>query len=115
MEKVLQDACVKLTSVASTVWSKSSRRMIEALIAGERDPERLAGLAIGKMKAKTNALIEALASNWRPHHSTLAARIIAHVDFLDSSISELSVEPSPVANTGTVQTRRLPETRLARR
>lgn len=38
LENVLQDACVKLTSVASTVWSKSSRAMIEALIAGERDP-----------------------------------------------------------------------------
>jgi transposase len=92
LEKVLQDACVKLTSVASTVWSKSSRKMIEALIAGERDPEVLAGLAIGRMKAKTNDLIEALASNWRPQHSTLATRIITHVDFLDASITELSVE-----------------------
>jgi transposase len=92
LEKVLQDACVKLTSVTSTVWSKSSRKMIEALIAGERDPEVLAGMAIGRMKAKTNDLIEALAATWRPHHSTLARRIIAHIDFLDSAINELSVE-----------------------
>ena len=47
MDKVLQDACVKLTSVASTAWSKSSRKMIEALIAGERDPDVLAGMASG--------------------------------------------------------------------
>jgi len=92
LEKVLQDACVKLTSVTSTVWSKSSRKMIEALIAGQRDPEVLAGMAIGRMKAKTNALIEALAANWRPHHSVLARRIIAHIDFLDNTIEELSVE-----------------------
>ncbi len=92
LEKVLQDASVKLTSVASTVWSKSSRKMIDALIAGERDPEVLAGLALGKMKAKRNELIDALASNWRPHHSVLARRIVAHIDFLDASIAELSVE-----------------------
>jgi transposase len=92
LDKVLQDACVKLTSVASTVWSKSSRAMIEALIAGERDPEVLAGLALGRMRAKTNELIEALASNWRPHHSFMARQIIAHIDFLDTSISALSVE-----------------------
>lgn len=92
LEKVLQDACVKLTSVTSTVWSKSSRAMIEALIAGERDPQRLAGLALGRMRAKTNELIDALASNWRPHHSRLARQIIAHIDFLDASIAELSIE-----------------------
>lgn len=92
LEKVLQDACVKLTSVASTVWSKSSRRMIDALIAGERDPEILAGLALGRMKAKTNELIKALASNWRPHHSVIASRIMGHVDFLDASIAELTTE-----------------------
>ncbi|MDP9335677.1 MAG: transposase, partial [Actinomycetota bacterium] len=54
LEKVLQDACVKLTSVASKVWSKSSRAMIEALIAGERDPAVLAGLANGRMRAKSD-------------------------------------------------------------
>lgn len=90
LDKVLQDACVKLTSVASSVYSKSSRAMIEALIAGERDPVVLAGMALGRMRAKTNELIEALASNWRPHHSTLARRILAHIDFLDASIGELT-------------------------
>ena len=92
LEKVLQDACVKLTSVASAVWSKSSRAMIEALIAGERDPNVLAGLAKGRMRAKNDALVEALASNWRDHHSVVARQIIAHIDFLDASIEELSVQ-----------------------
>lgn len=90
LEKVLQDACVKLTSVTSTVWSKSSRAMIEALIAGERDPVVLADLAKGRMRAKLAALSDALAANWRPHHSVVAARIIAHIDFLDATIAELS-------------------------
>ena len=90
LEKVLQDACVKLTSVASTVWSKSSRAMIEALIAGVRDPVVLADMAKGRMRSKTDQLAEALAANWRPHHSVLAVRIIAHIDFLDTTIVELS-------------------------
>jgi transposase len=92
LEKVLQDACVKISSVASTVWSKSSRRMIEALIAGERDPEVLAELALGKMRPKIRELTEALAANWRPHHSLIANEIIAHIDHLDASIDALSVE-----------------------
>lgn len=83
LEKVLQDAGVKITSVASTVWSKSSRRMIEALIAGERDPAVLADLAWGKMRPKIGELTEALAGNWRPHHSLVAGQIIAHVDHLE--------------------------------
>jgi len=92
LEKVLQDACVKISSVASTVWSKSARRMIEALIAGERDPVVLAELALGKMRPKIRQLTEALAANWRPHHSLVATQIIAHIDHLDASIDALSVE-----------------------
>jgi transposase len=90
LEKVLQDACVKLSSVASTVWSVSSRAMVEALIAGERDPEGLADLAKGRMRAKSTELAEALVSNWGEHHSVVAARIVAHIDHLDMSIAELS-------------------------
>jgi transposase len=92
LEKVLQDACVKITSVASTVWSKSSRRMIEALIAGQRDPVVLAELALGRMRPKIRELTEALACNWRAHHSLVAGEIIAHIDHLDASIDALSKE-----------------------
>lgn len=92
LEKVLQDACVKLTSVTSTVWSASSRAMIEALMAGERDRVVLADLAKGRMRAKNDQLTEALASNWGDHHSAVASRIIAHIDFLDESIKQLTAE-----------------------
>lgn len=90
LEKVLQDACVKLTSVASGVWSVSSRAMIDALIAGERDPAVLAELSKGPMRAKRGELAEALVSNWGQHHSVLAAQIIAHIDHLDASIDALT-------------------------
>ena len=92
LEKVLQDAGVKLTSVASRVWSKSSAAMVEALIAGERDPAKLAELAKGRMRSKIPELVEALEGNWRPHHSVVAGRILAHIKFLDEQIESLNTE-----------------------
>jgi transposase len=92
LEKVLQDAGVKLTSVASRVWSKSSRAMIEALISGTTDPAALAELAKSRMRSKIPALVEALEGNWRPHHSMVARQILAHIDFLDESIGTLGDE-----------------------
>jgi transposase len=92
IEKVLQDACVKFTSVASKVWLRSTQRIVEALIAGERDSVKLAELALGKLQPKTRELAEALAGNWRPHHSLIASQIIAHIKHLDASIDALSVE-----------------------
>jgi len=92
LEKLLQDAGIKLTSVASKVWSKSSRAMIEMLISGHADPAALAELAKGRMRSKIPALTEALESRWQPHHTVVARRILAHIDFLDSTIVELSDE-----------------------
>ena len=92
LEKLLQDAGVKLSSVASRVWSKSARAMVEALIDGEASPEVLAELAKGRMRAKIPALVEALENRWRGHHSVVAARILAHIDFLDESIGALGEE-----------------------
>ena len=92
LEKVLQDAGIKLTSVASKVWSKSSRAMIEMLISGQVDPEVLAELAKGRMRPKIPALVEALEGRWGRQHSVVAKAIIAHIDFLDTTIDELSDE-----------------------
>jgi transposase len=90
LEKVLQDAGIKLTSVASTVWGASSREMIEALIAGERDPAVLAQMAKGRMRAKISRLEEALAGHFGAHHAIVCRQIIEHIDFLDGSIAALS-------------------------
>ena len=94
LEKVLQDAGVKLSSVASRVWSKSARAMIEALIAGELSAEVLAELSKGRMRSKIPALVEALENRWGTHHSAVARRIIAHIDFLDDTIDALGQEIS---------------------
>src|SRR5207344_2345483 len=79
LEKVLQDAGIKLTSVASKVLTQSGRAMIEALIAGERDPASLAGLAKGKLRPKIPELTEALHGHFGGHHAIAAARTLAHL------------------------------------
>ena len=92
LEKVLQDAGIKLTSVASTVWSASSREIIEALIKGERDPMVLAEMAKSRLRAKIPQLTEALAGHFGPHHAVVCRQIIDHIDFLDGSIAALTDE-----------------------
>jgi len=96
LEKLLEDALIKVTAVASTIDTLSVRAMIEALIAGERSPRVLAGLAIGKMKAKRAALIEALTGRFDQHHAELARMLLdqidaltAHIGTLDGRIEEL--------------------------
>jgi hypothetical protein len=71
--RLLEDALIKVSSVASKLDGLSVRDMLEALIAGERDPEVLAGLARGKLKARHGALAEALAGRFDDHHAELAA------------------------------------------
>jgi len=72
LEKLLEDALIKVSAVASKLDTLSVRDMLEALIAGERDPKVLAGLARGKMKAKHDRLVEALTGKFDDHHAELA-------------------------------------------
>jgi transposase len=91
LEKVLQDAGIKLSSVASTTYSKSARAMLEALLAGVSDPEQLAELAKARMRLKIPQLREALASRFQiEHHGVMVAQLLAHIDTLDAAIQNLS-------------------------
>jgi transposase len=92
LERLLQDAGIKLTSVASQVWSQSSLTMLNALIAGERDPAVLADMAKSRMRAKIPALVEALDGRFGTHHAVVAQQILDHIAFLDASIETLSAE-----------------------
>jgi len=92
LDKLLQDAGIKISSVASKVLGKSQRAMIEALIAGERDPAVLAGMALGKMRPKIPALTEALVGRFAAHHGVVARAILDHIDFLDATIARLDGE-----------------------
>jgi transposase len=90
LEKLLEDALIKISSVASTLVTLSTRDMIEALIAGERDPYRLAELARGKMKAKRSELITALDGRFDEHHAELARMLLSQIDALNTQIDALS-------------------------
>ena len=92
LEKTLQDAGIKLTSVASRVWSVSSRKVIEALIAGEANPAVLASLVVGKLRPKVAQLEEALDGHFGAHHAIVCRQVIEHIDFLDGSIAALTDE-----------------------
>ena len=90
LEKLLEDALIKISSVASTLDTLSARDMIEALIAGERDPRRLAELARGRMKAKHSGLITALDGRFDDHHGELARMLLGQIDALTTQIDTLS-------------------------
>src|ERR1039458_1875932 len=92
LEKVLQDAGIKLTSVASKVLTQSGRAMIEALIAGDDNGAVLAELAKGKMRPKISELTEALTGHFGAHHAVAAERILSHLDLLDATITALTSE-----------------------
>lgn len=86
---LLEDAGIKLGVVATDILGVSGRRMIDALIAGERDPHTLADLAVGTLVRKHPALIEALTGRFDQHHSLLARQILDHTDYLDQAINQL--------------------------
>ena len=90
LEKVLQEAGIKLTSVASGPYSKSARAMLEALLSGISAPEQLAELAKARMRQKIPQLREALANRFEiEHHGILVAQLLAHIDTLDQAIANL--------------------------
>jgi len=92
LDKVLQDAGVKLSSVAGDLLGKSGRDMLAALDGGTRDPEVLAELARGRLRAKLPALRQALRGRFGAHHGLLAGQVLAKLDFLDEAIEALSAE-----------------------
>lgn len=90
LDKVLQDAQVKLSSVVSTLQTKTARAILAALVAGEEDPAVLAGLAQGHLRERKDELAAALAGRFRrDHHGLLIGQILTHLDFLDGQIAEL--------------------------
>jgi transposase len=91
LEKVLQDAGIKLTSVASQTSSKSARAILEALLSGVSEPEELAELAKARMRSKIPQLREALANRFEvSHHGIMVAQLLAHIDTLDSAVGMLN-------------------------
>ena len=91
LEKLLEDALIKVSAVASKLDTLSVRDMLEALIAGERDPQVLAGLARGRMRAKHDRLVQALTGQFDDHHAELARMLLDQIDALTAQIGKLTI------------------------
>jgi transposase len=90
LEKLLEDALIKVSAVASKLDTLSVRDMLEALIGGERDPQVLASLARGRMRAKHDRLIQALTGKFDDHHAELARMLLDQIDALSAQIGKLT-------------------------
>ena len=89
IRKLLEGANIKLGSVASDVLGVSGRRMLEAMIQGETDAEKLADLGLGQLKHKRAALVEALRGRVREHHRRMLRLELAQWKFLNALVAEL--------------------------
>jgi len=89
---VLQDAGIKIDSVASSLATKSARAMVDALVDGERRPGVLADLAKGKMRNKIPDLGQALEGRFDSHHALMCRLHLEHLDQLDAMITKLDAQ-----------------------
>jgi transposase len=90
LEKLLEDALIKLSTVATDIFGVSGRAMLEALIAGQRDPTVLAELARGRLRVKRAALVEALTGRFSDHHAFVARMLLDQIDALGGQIDQLT-------------------------
>jgi transposase len=90
LHKQLQDAGIKLASVATDILGVSGRAMLEALVHGTTDPEVLAELARGRLRKKLPALRQALTGRFRDHHAFLVSQLLAHLDDLEEVITAVT-------------------------
>lgn len=92
LHNVLEDAGIKLSLVATDIMGVSGRAMIDALIAGQRDPEQLADLALGKLRKKSADLIEALTGRFDNHHGLLCRLMLDQIAHIDATVARLDTE-----------------------
>ena len=92
VQKLLEDANIKLASVASDLMGKSARQMLAALLQGQAEPTILAEYARGRMRSKRALLEQALQGRFTGHHRLLLKDHLAHIDALDEQIEHLSAE-----------------------
>jgi transposase len=94
--RILEDAGIKLDSVASDIMGVSGRAMLDALVAGERDPGVLAELAKGRLRSKRHELRQALRGQFREHHAQLIGLQLGHIDHLTAAIAALDTRVDEV-------------------
>jgi transposase len=90
VEKLLEDAQIKLSSVASNIFGVSGRQMLAALLAGQHDPKILARMAHGRMRRKIPQLQEALTGRFTSHHAFLCQMMLDRIDDLSARVDEVT-------------------------
>jgi transposase len=109
VEKLLEDAQIKLSVVASDIFGVSGRDMMAALIAGERSPKVLAQLARTRMRGKIGELQEAFTGHFTEHHAFLLAKMLARIDGINADITELDTKIEAMIAPFAAAARRLDE------
>jgi transposase len=89
LEQLLEDASIKLSSVASSLTTVSARAMLVAMINGQRDPQVLAEMARGRMRAKIPDLREALDGHFTDRHARLVAALLERLDHVEAALLDL--------------------------
>ncbi len=115
IQKTLEDTTIKLASVATDITGKSGRAILEAMLHGEQNPQKLAELARGRMKEKREQLAQALQGTLTDHHRFLLASQLRQLDFLTVQVREIDQEiahrlglqsdpddPEPADSTGSL-------------
>ena len=92
MQKLLEGANIKLSSVVTDVMGVSARAMLAQIVAGQTDAELMADLARGPMRSKIPQLEKALTGIVQPHHRFVLTQQLDHIDFLDDKIETISLE-----------------------
>lgn len=92
LQKVLEDANVKLASVTTDVMGVSGRAMLQALVQGQATPEEMAELAKGRLREKHDRRCQALTGMFRSHHRVMVSELLGHIDYLDEVIARLDEE-----------------------
>ena len=122
LEKLLEDSLIKVSSVVSSLNGVSVRDMLEALIGGQRDPQVLADMARGKLKAKHSALVQALHGRFDEHHGELTRILLDQIDALTRQIDRLTdridilftaILPIPAATPTAMPDTAMPDTAMA--
>jgi transposase len=105
--KILEDTNIKLASVVSDLFGKSARRMLDALVAGERDPAKLSAMALGTLRGKIPQLEVALEGQFTEHHAKLIKGALELVDVLGRQIAEMDQQLQELMSEMTPQLEQL--------
>lgn len=92
LQKTLEDANLKLASVVTDITGVSGRAILQALVAGQTDPQLLADLAKGQLRKKSAQLQQALAGTLKPHHQVIVMELLSQIDYLEEAIGRLDAQ-----------------------